>query len=77
MFAAVEVMAPETRTIFVMIRMMAMILTIRDVHLYKKHLPQAPRSRHIPRIPVKMKKLESILTILAQLSATHSSIYLL
>lgn len=74
MFAAVEVMAPETRTIFAMIRM---ILMIRDVHLSKKHLPQAPRSRHIPRIPVKMKKLKSILIILAQLSATHSSIYLL
>lgn len=71
MFAAVEVMAPETRTIFAMIRMIPMI---RDVHLSEKHLPQAPRSRHIP---VKMKKLESILIILAQLSATHSSIYLL
>ena len=74
MFAAVEVMAPETRTIFAMIRMIPMI---RDVHLSEKHLPQAPRSRHIPRIPVKMKKLESILFILAQISATHSSIYLL
>lgn len=56
MFAAVEVMAPETCTIFAMIRMVAMILTIRDVHLSKKHLPQAPRSRHIPRILVKIKK---------------------